>query len=81
VAERIDHASEARAMVASNKAAHGVDAVATAVEAQVHATLALAAEQRTANMIALLSTGKGTPQMRERLLAAVVTDLNPKVGA
>lgn len=81
MADRIDHAAEARTILSSNKAVPGVDGVANAVEAQAHATLALATEQRTANMIALLATGRGTPQMRERLLAAVAADLDPKGGA
>lgn len=53
--ERIDHAAEARALLEKNATMPGIDAVVTATEAQVHATLALVAEQRIANLIAYVA--------------------------
>ena len=44
--QKPDHADEAKYLLQKNAAISGVDAVATAVEAQVHATLALVEQQK-----------------------------------
>lgn len=44
--QKPDHADEAKYLLQQNAAISGVDAVATAVEAQAHATLALVEQHR-----------------------------------
>lgn len=55
----IDHAAEARELLGADTPAE--EAVELLMAAQVHATLALADEQRTANLIAVLTTERRTP--------------------
>lgn len=63
-----DHAAEARRILdAPGIVTRDNEARQNAAEAQVHATLALAEEQRTANLIAYLSVGPAPTTLDGRL--------------
>lgn len=60
--ERIDHVAAAIDMVHAAQAASNLESIrAIALGAQVHATLAMVEQQRTANLIALGRTGRVAP--------------------
>lgn len=54
MSEPVDHVAEARRLLEASSTQGGAEAVATATEAQAHATLALVQQQRAANAIAYL---------------------------
>lgn len=55
MSEPVAHVAEARRLLEASSRQGFAEAVATAIEAQAHATLALVQQQRAANAIAYLS--------------------------
>lgn len=86
MSERIDHAAEAEDLIGAHMSdwRNGAVAVAQAMEAQVHATLALVEQQRIANLIALASLGSGSfeealPVLQDEAAAALM-EFRPTPG-
>jgi hypothetical protein len=79
--ERIDHYAAAVSMLKDAEMSNGVDLIAAIVQgAQVHATLALAEQQRIANLIALHQEGFASSALTTSQWATVLTEIKEGLG-